>query len=625
MRAVSLRLPAAVKASKTVIAEVVQNGAKPRTLSVLGASVTPAPKRTVPVGRSKRVDPAALQVVVLLRARYTLPARSSLTIRLRTFTNPSYGVFPVLFALHTDKYVPTAWGIASWLVRYPKACRAGRPANDVVVENRATGSRTWLDGATNSGAIRGYADTRSAVCGEAVNLRVSTAARYFSVQAFRIGYYGGRGARLMWSSGPVLGGKRAIPAAVGRDRLVEARWPVSLQVPVTGAWTPGTYLFKFSNPDGRSSYYPFVVRETVPAKPVAGTALPTVVVVHGTTTKQVYNRWGPNPADPSGNSGYSGYYGPSGTAADRANKTSFDRPYDQTGDGGLVDESYPMIRFLEERGYNVSYVTDDQLETLDPLLLRAKTVVFPDHAEYWSATMRASVERLTAAKVNVAFFFGNTAYWRSRTETGPLGPKSRVVMYKYDAAGNPTDPATSGRTGRWRDPVVGNPEQALLGSQYSCVDTDLPLARPAGAATWLFAGTGLDAEGQSVNHIFFRETDQVYDDGPLTATRRVLASSAVDPVATPATSCQTGGGTDGAGNPRNATPARADLVISRVPSGAAVFNAGTFGWACQLYANCRWSKNDLAASRAIRAMTDNLLSRFVAGPAGALADPALTP
>ena len=91
----------------------------------------------------------------------------------------------------------------------------------VTVENRRQGASGWrISHAGPADAIQGWADHVSAAAGERVGLYVSTTARRFRVQACRMGWYGGRGARLVWRSRPLPGRRRPPPvrARDGRSR-----------------------------------------------------------------------------------------------------------------------------------------------------------------------------------------------------------------------------------------------------------------------------------------------------------------------------------------------------------------------------------------------------------------------
>jgi len=73
-------------------------------------------------------------------------------------------------------------------------------------ENARPGTADWRITARASSAISGFADKVYAAVGQRVSLYVSTPARSFHVEAYRMGYYGGTDARLVWRS-PEHGGR----------------------------------------------------------------------------------------------------------------------------------------------------------------------------------------------------------------------------------------------------------------------------------------------------------------------------------------------------------------------------------------------------------------------------------
>ena len=75
----------------------------------------------------------------------------------------------------------------------------------VVAENKRPGTNAWRITKGASPDIAGYAATTYAAEGSKVNLYVTTPAARFQVQAYRIGYYQGKGARLVWQSGLIAG------------------------------------------------------------------------------------------------------------------------------------------------------------------------------------------------------------------------------------------------------------------------------------------------------------------------------------------------------------------------------------------------------------------------------------
>ncbi len=89
-------------------------------------------------------------------------------------------------------------------------------------ENRRAGTTSWCIPTSAPRDIQGYAAHVSAVPGETVTVFVSTPAVAFRVNAYRLGFYGGLGARLVWRSGWLGGGVQRVPAPAPPLYLVEA-------------------------------------------------------------------------------------------------------------------------------------------------------------------------------------------------------------------------------------------------------------------------------------------------------------------------------------------------------------------------------------------------------------------
>ncbi len=120
-----------------------------------------------------------------------------------------------------------------------------------------------------------------------------------------------------------------------------------------------------------------------------------------------------------------------------AYKVSYNRPLDtetlNPRSSFFGGGEYPMLRFLEANGYDVSYTSSADVGSRAPLLLNHKVFVSSGHDEYWSASQRTAVEDARNAGVNIAFFSGNEIFWRTRWENsvdGPSTPNRTLVAYK---------------------------------------------------------------------------------------------------------------------------------------------------------------------------------------------------
>ncbi|HEY7134506.1 MAG TPA: N,N-dimethylformamidase beta subunit family domain-containing protein [Acidimicrobiia bacterium] len=447
----------------------------------------------------------------------------------------------------------------------------------VVDENARPGTRDWV--ITRTGAahdIEGYADHVSAQAGDTVSLYVSTTAPTFHVEAYRMGWYGGLGGRLVWHSAELPGTKQAAATVVPGVNMVEARWRPSLPVSLDSSWPPGQYLFKLVGSTGVQRYVPLTVRDDA--------SHAAFLVQSSVATWQAYNLWG----------GYSLYLGgwPDHPAyARRARIVSFDRPYDHDGAGDFVGNELPFVSYVESKGLDVTYWTDVDLERAPQLLLNHRALFTLGHDEYWSTTMRAGVELARDRGVNLAFLGANAMFRHVRFDASSLGPDRHIVDYK-SASEDPT-PAPGDKTVDWRAPPLNHPESTVIGEMYECnpVDADMVIAD---ASSWIFAGTGLQ-NGAHLPHLIGTEYDRWNPEMAGPSNVAVLAHSPLQ--------CQH-------------KPSYSDMTYYSAPSGAGVFATGTGWWVNSLGTPATCPQGGCRHSDAVTAIMANVLAAFGQGPAG---------
>src|SRR5205085_12405322 len=160
------------------------------------------------------------------------------------------------------------------------------------------------------------------------------------------------------------------------------------------------------------------------------------------TTWQAYNRYG-------GNSLYVG------SPAGRAYKVSYNRPFTTRGtspEDWVFNAEYPMVRWLEANGYDVSYFTGVDSATRGSLIKQHRMFLSVGHDEYWSGPQRANVTAARDAGVNLAFFSGNESFWKTRwqasTDSSATAYRT-LVCYKQSYGTGPPDPLDSAPTWTW--------------------------------------------------------------------------------------------------------------------------------------------------------------------------------
>src|SRR5947209_5103395 len=123
------------------------------------------------------------------------------------------------------------WSIGQSASAQTTAPAADRPGTLIPEENRKPGALDWQltrvrpdrDG-FRCPWIEGYCSRQSVRAGETIEIMVSTdPPRRFRIEIFRMGYYGGRGARLVKELGPFDGKAQPVPKP-GPKNLHECRW-----------------------------------------------------------------------------------------------------------------------------------------------------------------------------------------------------------------------------------------------------------------------------------------------------------------------------------------------------------------------------------------------------------------
>ena len=120
---------------------------------------------------------------------------------------------------------------------------------------------------------------------------------------------------------------------------------------------------------------------------------------------------------------------------------------------------FPLVRFLERRGYDVSYTTDADTDATPGELLRHRLVIVAGHDEYWTQNIRDAFERARDLGTNLAFVGANIGFWQMRYED------DRRTIVEYRNAGPDPNPDPALKTVLFRELQPPRPECQLLGVQ----------------------------------------------------------------------------------------------------------------------------------------------------------------
>ncbi len=465
--------------------------------------------------------------------------------------------------------------------------RAVTPLNPVQIENSKPGTTSWkIKVLSLHHEIEGYASAQSVAPGQSITFHVSTKAKWFTAEIFRMGWYHGKGGRLEVSEPTMRGRRRATGKPNRKTGLLVCNWPTSFALTIPKGWISGIYVVKLTASNTHQAYIPFVVKESRPSSPL--------VFVDSVTTSEAYNWWGNKSlyVDIT-------YHSAERQFDHRAVMVSFQRPYAQNqGAGWFFSWEVHMVRWLEAKGYYVSYINDLDVNDNPGILLHRKGIIISGHDEYWSLSMRDAMDNAVAHGVSLANFAANTGYWQVRLGSLGSNPDGILICYKNFKRDpiHKTQPRLA--TVTWRSPQVHRPESMLLGAMYENYEgTHAPYPWVVkDPRNWVFSGTGLK-KGSAIPHIVGHEEDAVLRHYRHPSGLQTLSAS---PVKT------------GAGKRRTS-----NSTIYRAASGAFVFNAGTIDWSYGLDdMRASWFSYPPARSTpspAIQKITANVLGRFLRG------------
>ena len=217
--------------------------------------------------------------------------------------------------------------------------------------------------------------------------------------------------------------------------------------------------------------------------------------------------------------GYDFYQGlgacPSGVypLCSRARIVSFDRPYGYgEGAGDFLGSEYPFIRFAEEHGLDVTYVTDVTLDQHPSVVLHHKVLLSLGHDECWSLGERDAAVAAEHAGVNMVFFGASAILRHVRLQASSLGPDREEVDYRDGSAdplnGKANPLQVTGNT--WSSPPADWSEVDFVGENYiGFVEPGLatfPFV-VADPRAWIFKGTGL-SDGSKVPGVIATDLDE---------------------------------------------------------------------------------------------------------------------
>ena len=464
--------------------------------------------------------------------------------------------------------------------------------NPIVVENARPGTLDWMLTRTEVDPkarwrcpwIEGYCSRTSVRAGDELTFFVSTnPGSDFTLDLFRLGYYGGTGGRLVQRLGPFPGRVQPDPP-VGSKRRRDCAWEPATTLRIPRDWLSGVYVGKLTElRGGRQSYVVFIVRDDRRAD---------FLFQCSDHTWQAYNRWPDHFS--LYDDGKDEWYWGGGV------QVGFNRPYGRycqifdaplsQGSGEFLLWEFPVAYWMEQHGYDLTYISNSDTHHDAKGLLRARGFLSVGHDEYWTIDMFRHVQSAVQAGVSVAFLSGNTCCGRIAFSPDGQGHPDRLFerVGVFGPPGGTRDFIAMKSLPHERpyaNELVGAHSTGGVtgGADWACVLPD----------HWLFAGTGMK-RGDAIPGIVGWEWHG--DPAPIPGLEIVA----------------TGPTQDAPGKPNGGT---FTATVYPGPRGNVVFNAATIWWGDGLSAPPGYLRPSVYTTpqgpdARVQKITQNLLARM---------------
>ena len=254
------------------------------------------------------------------------------------------------------------------------------PANAIEAENCLPGNpwTQWDIPSADMGdpTIQGFGTDISVNQGGTIGFKIDTPAAAYTIDIYRMGWYGGQGARKITSVVPSAKLPQTQPACIVDQPTLDTdcgNWALSASWTVPATATSGVYFAKLTRTDtGGTSHIVFIVRND--------SSHSAILFQTSDPTWQAYNHYSPD------------FYDCMTTTNCRGYQLSYNRPFTTRSvepETWVFNAEYPMIGWLESNGYDVTYAAGlDTDRNGAAMLENHKLIMANGHDEYVSLNQR---------------------------------------------------------------------------------------------------------------------------------------------------------------------------------------------------------------------------------------------
>ncbi len=427
----------------------------------------------------------------------------------------------------------------------------------------------------------GYSDKLSVFNGESIKFYVSTSSANYQIKIYKLGENAGP----VFTSPILSGGIQPIPADGYKNGF---NWNKSFEMVIPNNWKPGVYRATFpasKNFFENTDEIIFAVKN-----PNAG-SYSKIAVILTVSNWNAYNNFG-------GKS----LYNYNSTNSKKADKVSFDRPFNYSSLTDFHNWTEKLINWLVTENLKAEFITNLDLYQDSSLLANYEVVIDVGHDEYVTLQERNQLQSFVNNGGRLMILGGNTYWWQVRLEDNGRTLVNYKDPYRDPLLGINDKVVTT----RWFDYPLYNPETKLTGVTFreggivNYEDGTLPKSQGYGdfavynSHYWVYKGTGLkdgDEFGYdaSIVGVEVDGNDFTWQNGIPTVTGndetpanfRILGLSP-------------------AANKEDYQNGHAVMGMYFIPNGGAVFTASTLNWA-----------KGLPSDVNVQKITHNILTQFL--------------
>ncbi|MDO8432904.1 MAG: hypothetical protein Q7S58_10905 [Candidatus Binatus sp.] len=145
------------------------------------------------------------------------------------------------------------------IVLYFQQVTLAQSQNPIQLENAKTGTTAWrLSNPATTRQIEGYASANSINRGDSISFFANTADPTFTLEVFRMGWYGGIGGRRITQPITLTGHVQTIPTPDPVTGMTECDWQFPYTIATSNLdptqWVSGFYLVKLTGSAGQQRY-----------------------------------------------------------------------------------------------------------------------------------------------------------------------------------------------------------------------------------------------------------------------------------------------------------------------------------------------------------------------------------